>query len=224
MNGVHDLGGMHGFGPIPYEKDEPVFHEPWEGRFYGLRRSLGTTLFASTDGFRASLERMEPARYLALSYYERWLAVTEEALLQKGLVTADELRARYDLYREQPDAPVPRKEDPERAAQVAASIYRRSSLHREGPPPRFAVGDRVVARNMHPRGHTRLPRYVRGRRGVIARLHGTHDFPDTLAAGRGPHPQAVYSVRFEAMELWGESAEPNACVYLDLWDSYLEFP
>lgn len=223
MNGVHDLGGMHGFGPVPYEKDEPVFHAIWEGRLYGLRRALAVPLFRSTDDFRYALERLEPARYLASSYYERWLAVVERALVEKGLVTAGEIEARTAHYQQDPEAPVPRREDPQLVERAIAATYRRQSLDREnGAAPRFAVGDRVAARNVHPQGHTRLPRYARGKRGVIVRIHGIHDFPDTLALGLGANPQTVYSVRFEAGELWGESAEPNAAVYLDLWDSYLE--
>lgn len=89
-------------------------------------------------------------------------------------------------------------------------------------PPRFKAGDAVVARNIHPTGHTRLPRYVRGRRGVVQRNHGGFVFADTRAHGLDDRPQHLYSVRFESHELWGADGVPRDAVYLDLWESYLE--
>lgn len=214
---------MHGFGPVPYAQDEPVFHEAWEGRLYGLRRALREPLFRTTDEFRAVLERLEPAVYLGSTYYERWLVATERSIVAKGLLTAEELEARTEAFRSEPDRALPRREDPQLLEQALARVNRRDPAQpKPVGPSRFSAGDQVIARNVHPTGHTRLPRYVRGKRGVVTRVHGFNDLPDAIAAGTGPDPQPVYSVRFEARELWGDSAEANACVYLDLWDSYLE--
>lgn len=222
MNGVHDMGGMHGFGPIPWEEHEPVFHEPWEGRAYALNASGNVPWYPNTSAFRFALESLPPARYLSLSYYERWLAVMEQRAIELGLTTAEEIAQRIALFRDHPETPMPQHHDPALDDRARARMRRGRSPHRpEGAPPRFAVGDRVTTRNIHPAGHTRLPRYARGKPGLIHRVHGSHDFPDTDAHGRGANPQGAYSVRFEAADLWGPDAEPSA-VYLDLWDAYLE--
>ncbi len=228
MNGVHDMGGMHGFGPVlpareGREEDEPVFHEPWEGRAFGLAISMGRHGVFSPEGLRFAIESLEPARYLASSYYERWMAALEGALLKKGIVTEEELKDRTELFQKHPDAPLPRRDAPGEAETVLKGINTRHPAQREGvATPEFKVGDSVRARNINPTGHTRLPRYVRGRKGLVARLHGIHDSDDAVSQGRGPEPQAVYSVRFEARELWGESAGSRDWVYIDMWESYLE--
>ena len=224
MNGVHDMGGMHGFGPVEHEENEPVFHEPWEGRVYAMGTASTPPLFPNGDASRYALEVLPPAEYLADSYYERWLRRAELRHLELGNITQEELDARIAYYREHPNAPVPRNTNPESMERARQRFLRRPEpLHQpDGAPPRFKVGDAVVTKNMHPAGHTRLPRYARGKRGVIARVHGSHSFPDTNAHGLGPQPQGIYSVRFEAEELWGESADGRGSVYLDLWDSYLE--
>ncbi len=222
MDGVHDLGGMHGFGPIPYEKDEPLFHEPWEARLYALRRALTIPMFATVDEHRYALEQLPPARYLGLSYYERWLAVFQDALIANEVLDPDEMRDRFGAYEGNPDAPVPQRTDPELTTRVVAGVFLRPNVERDAGATRFQVGDRVLARNIHPKGHTRLPGYARGKQGEIVRINGICDLPDAIVAHRDPEPQAVYSVRFEAAELWGEAAESNASVYIDLWDSYLE--
>ena len=222
MNGVHDLGGMHGFGPIEREEVEPVFHEAWEGRVFGMSLAAPPELEPSA-GFRHTIERMDPVHYLTSSYYEHWLVVLETGAVEAGIVTREELAARAAFFRDHADAAVPRHEDPGQIEGVLARIHEPQPLHcPSGMAPRFKEGDAVRARNVHPRGHTRLPRYVRGKRGIIARLHGIHEFPDTPADGIKTPPQAVYSVRFAARELWGESGEEPSDVYLDLWDSYLE--
>lgn len=218
MNGVHDMGGMHGFGPVEPEQDEPVFHERWEGRVYGMRRQLGRLA-----GHRAAIERLEPAVYLASSYYEKWLRSTENTLVERGILTADELDARMEYFRASPDAPVPRLEDPERAKAAVDSIHTLVRPGRDvGIAPSFAVGDRVRVRNINPPGHTRLPRYARGKFGVIAHFHGVHDLQDDVPPGVRPAPQPVYNVRFEASELWGDGAEAKQVVYIDMWESYVE--
>ena len=222
MNGIHDMGGMHGFGPIETEENEPVFHEPWESRVLGMRNII-PGLF-SPHGSRFLIESIPPDLYLQSSYYERWLLNFEDALLKKGLVTAEELEEKTRFYGENPGAELPRREDPELAKRVVENIYTRRPLSEHdgsGVAPRFRVGDSVRARNTNISGHTRLPRYVRSKHGVVARLYGMHDFDDHVPEPeRGP--QLVYSVRFEAHELWGDSAETNQSVYIDMWESYLE--
>jgi nitrile hydratase len=219
MNGGHDLGGMHGLGPIAPEPEaaEPVFHHAWEKRVFALTLAAGALGRWTIDMGRHARERQHPADYLRHTYYENWLAGLEKLLVERGLVTADELAAGR--------ASAPADEARARVLQ-AADVAR--VMARGGPvdvaieaPPRFALGDRVRAINRHPVGHTREPRYVRGRTGVIHEHYGAHVFPDLSAAGQreGRH---LYSVRFEAAELWGESAASPGAVYVDLWEDYLE--
>jgi nitrile hydratase beta subunit len=223
MDGVHDMGGMHGFGSIPIERDEPVFHEPWEGHVYALGAAGSLGMFPNIDASRHSLEKLPPEVYLSLTYYERWLKRTELRLLELGVITQDELESRIAEYEADPLQPVPHRSDPGIEARARQRFERPARLHQpDGATPRFSVGDRVRTRNIHPAGHTRLPRYARGKHGVIHLVHGSHIFPDTNALGLGPQPQGVYSVRFDAIELWGEDAEGPGQVYLDLWDAYLE--
>ena len=221
MNGPHDLGGMHGFGPVVIEEDEPVFHEDWERRVFGVTfASLGP--IATLDEFRYGRERIPPARYLASSYYEKWIASLETLLVENGIVTAAELEEARLRFERDPDAPVPSRTDQALVERLVRLIYEGGSGRRDvESAPRYAVGDRLVTRNIHPAGHTRLPRYVRGRRCVVELVHDAFVLPDTVAAGQGENPEYVYTVRFDARELWGESAEPNTDVRIDLWESYL---
>ena len=222
MNGVHDMGGMHGYGPVRRDEHEPVFKAPWEGRVFGIVQALGPHGIHDPDGLRNAIEHMEPARYLASSYFERWLLVTENALLNKGFLTSEELDHTTEFFTEKPEATATRREDPAARETIVRSIYGSQSSHRDvGIVPRFRVGNPVVVGNIHPRGHTRLPRYVRGKRGTINRIYGVHDFHDSVPEGSMVQPQPVYSVRFDAGELWGESAEANVFLYIDLWESYL---
>ena len=224
MDGVHDMGGMHGFGPVQHEDNEPVFHEPWEGHVYALGNAIRGGLYPNLDASRFSLESLPPAEYLAYSYYERWLIRAQRRLIELGYLTEEELDDRLAFYREHPDAQVPRGDDASGLERAKARFNSTpKALHRsDGEPPHFKVGDAVCTKNIHPAGHTRLPRYARGKRGVIARVHGSHDFPDTIAHGLGAHAQGLYSVCFDAHELWGENAEGRGGVYIDLWESYLE--
>jgi nitrile hydratase subunit beta len=217
MNGVHDMGGMHGFGPIVCEVNEPLFHADWEARLWAIDRLVLEQGYFTIDAHRYGIERMAPGDYLRASYYERWLASLEYNLIHEHVLTGDELGARIDHLRRHPDSP-PRQD----VIPASAPTPKERPKSPPSPAPRFAVGDAVVARNVHPASHTRLPRYARGKQGTIHRLHGSHTFPDTNAHGLGENPQPLYSVRFEARELWGDSAEPRGPVYLDLWDSYLE--
>lgn len=219
MNGVHDMGGMHGMGPIRHEKNEPVFHEPWEGRVFAITRAVraGGGRSSNLDNSRYQLERMSPAEYLRMSYYERWLMRLLDQLVTNGLVTREELDGGHA-------APGSAKVTPAVTPEMVPELVaRRNSARRNAAaPPRFKAGQRVRARNIHPTGHTRLPRYARGKVGRIVRDHGVFLFPDTNAEFRGEKPQHVYSVRFAARELWGAQASPRDSVYVDMWDDYLE--
>jgi nitrile hydratase len=223
VNGVHDMGGMHGFGPVVREENEPVFHADWERHVYAMSRATRTQGLINIDESRYGIERMPPAEYLAASYYERWLASLERNLIEKGVLSREEIEARTAYYRQHPEADVPRREAPPLAEQMLSTLRTRPRYRQEPDlPPRFKVGQAVLARNEHPTGHTRLPRYARGKRGTINLVHGTFIFPDSHAHGRGEQPQPLYSVRFEASELWAHSAEPREAILLDLWESYLE--
>jgi nitrile hydratase subunit beta len=223
VNGVHDIGGIDGFGPIHREPDEPVFHDEWEGRVFGMSM-LGAGLPPITlDARRHQLERLPPVEYLSFSYYERWLARVEQALVETGTLAREEIDKRIQEIVTQPDSPMPRCEDPERADGIASTLRAgRPAARKIRQKPRFAIGDKIVTRNLNPHGHTRLPRYARGKRGVIVAHHGAHVFPDSNAHGLGENPQHLYTVRITSRELWGADAEPAGSVQIDLWESYLD--
>jgi nitrile hydratase len=211
------MGGMHGMGPIAPEPNEPVFHERWEGRVYALNRAVGMLGKWNIDAGRHSRERIPPADYLRMSYYEKWLAGLIMLLKESGL--ADDA----ELANDRP-APGAVKATPALTAErVATVVAARGSFDRPvNTPPRFEVGQSVRAKKINPTGHTRLPRYARGRIGIVDRVHGAHVFPDSNAHFQGENPQHLYSVRFSARELWGEEAAARDAVYIDLWESYLE--
>ena len=217
MNGVHDMGGMQCMGPIAYEKNEPVFHAGWEGRVQALYFAMGAWRRWNIDAARQERNLIPPAEYLRNSYYENSLAQVLGLLVKRGLVTPAELESGM------PAAGSPRATPPLTADSVLPSLARGIVASRDARvEPRFKVGQRVLARNINPVGHTRLPRYARGKLGTIDRDHGVFVFPDTNAQFQGEKPQHVYSVRFAARELWGQQAAPQDSVYLDLWDDYLE--
>ena len=217
MNGVHDMGGMHGMGPIQYEKDEPVFHEPWEGRVYAMSRAMGAWRRWTLDSSRHGIELLPAEEYLRSSYYERWFTRLVQQLSSAGFVTADEVASGHAAAGVVPATPALTVE------MVPLGVNRRiASADEPGVKPKFAVRQRVRALNINPPGHTRLPRYARGRVGTIERDHGVYNFPDTVAHDLGDKRQHVYSVRFTARELWGDAASPRDFVYLDLWDDHLE--
>jgi nitrile hydratase subunit beta len=222
MNGVHDLGGMHGFGHVEREAREPVFHRPWEKTVFSIMAATMVQRMYNIDQFRYGVERMDPAHYLASSYYEHWLASIETNLIEKGIINRKELEARRRQLRRNRRAALRKRRDPALTEQAMKMVHRGGRYVRDPVPARFKAGDRVRARNLNPQTHTRLPRYARGKTGVVERIHGTFVFPDTNAVGEGESPQPLYSVRFAAPELWGEQANPNHFVYLDMWDSYLE--
>lgn len=218
MNGIHDMGGMHGFGRVEHDAPEEPY-EAWENRVNAIVSLVLSRGYYTKDASRYGVEQMEPSHYLRARYYERWLASLEYNLTHNGYLAPEEIDARTELLRNQPDAPLAVQD-----IKVTPAPPSDSEPVADPAPPRFAVGDAVVTRNIHPTGHTRLPRYARGKRGVIQIYHGVHTLPDTNAHGLGPNPQPLYGVRFEGEELWGPSAEPGSAVYLDLWESYLEPP
>jgi nitrile hydratase subunit beta len=223
MDGVHDLGGMQGFGRVEREENEPVFHARWEAEVLAMMRAGGGRGVYTLDEFRHAIERMRPADYLAATYYEKWLDGITRLFVEKGVVTGAEIEARTAFFGARPDAPATGALTGPLPGRVPFNPGWTQEVVREADAkPRFAPGDRVITRNIHPRGHTRMPRYARGKRGVIHCVHGVHVFPDANAHGLGEQPQPLYSVRFEARELWGEDAEPCQSVHLDLWESYLE--
>lgn len=216
MNGIHDMGGMDGFGPIIREDNEPVFHADWERRMFALALATPFAVPYNDDRVRREIERIPPAEYLASTYYELWLRASEEVLVDLGVLGREELAGQSR----------PRSTGGQFTAlsadEVVDAIAAGASARRpDGAPARFKPGDAVVARNLHPDGHTRLPRYVRGRRGTIDRDHGIFSFNDSNAHGRGEQPQHVYSVRFTARELWGPDAPERDTLYVDLWDAHL---
>jgi nitrile hydratase subunit beta len=217
MNGVHDMGGLQDMGPLVYEKNEPVFHGAWEGRIYALTRAMRAWGKWSLDADRHALELMAPVDYLRMSYYERWVHMLEAQLVQYGLVSEEEIERGQAVAGSTKATPV-------FSLATSDRWLTRGIASSEDPHvrPLFNVGEPVRARNINPTGHTRLPRYARGKIGIIVRDHGVYLFPDTNAHLRGEKRQHVYSVRFTARELWGESASPRDSVYLDLWDDYLE--
>ena len=214
MNSIHDMGGMDGFGPVVREDDEPVFHYPWEGRVYALTRLVKPWLRGrKVPGFRFVLESIPPRDYLRMSYYERWFRMMVTRLRAGGLVTGAEVEnGRADS----------RSPGPERLAPADDSLG--FGLLDLVVPARFAPGDGVRARNLNPRGHNRLPRYVKGRLGTVVEDYGVYALQDSDERGQLPldDPQHVYSVRFEGRELWGDRSGPRDSVYVDLWEEYLE--
>jgi len=218
MNGVHDMGGMHGMGPIQPEHEEPVFHARWEARVFAIVRAMGAWGKWNIDASRHQRELIPPAQYLQMSYYEKWLAGLLELMVKKELVTREEIAT----GRASMTAP-PKAQPALTAGKVASLTAKGSPANRAlREAPLFQPGDIIRTRNINPVGHTRLPRYARAKRGVIDRVHGAFVFPDTNAAFQGENPQHLYSVRFCARELWGEQAGARDCVYLDLWESYFE--
>jgi nitrile hydratase subunit beta len=218
MNGVHDLGGMHGFGAVIREPNEPVFHSDWEKRVFALTLTAMGRRVCNVDEFRRAIERMPPAGYLAATYYEKWLHALESLLVEKGVATREEIASGHAA------APAPAATSLDDEGGGVESFDSAAVQLRFDPKfkPGFKVGDRVVARNLNPEHHTRLPRYARGKHGVIRYDQGVFVFPDTHAHGQGGKPQHVYTVAFEAQELWGADHTDRAPVYLDCWEDYLD--
>lgn len=215
MNGPHDVGGMMGFGPVRPEADEPVFHTEWERRAFAINLAAGMTGSWTIDAARHERELLPPAVYWRSSYYEMRHYALENQLEKLGLAARDEMTAGRMSEAPRPVKQVP---GPERTAEILAGRggYERQPL----TPAGFAIGDKVRARSIQPRGHARLPGYARGRTGEIAAVHGAHVFPDSSAAGMGEDPRWLYTVRFSSRELWGRDGGASICA--DLWEPYLE--
>lgn len=217
MNGPHDLGGQMGFGPVAPEIDEPVFHADWERRALGVTLASGALGAWTIDESRHARESLHPATYYAASYYEIWIRALEVLLERHGFVSADEIETGHKIW---PGV------TPKRVlhqADVEGVLARGGPCNREvEAAPKFAAGDRVRTLNEHPTGHTRLPRYARGKLGVIEAVHEGFVFPDTNAHGKGEAPQHVYTVCFDGRELWGQGGDPALTVSIDAWESYLE--
>lgn len=223
MDGVHDLGGLEGFGPIDPTPAEPTFHSDWERTAFAMLTPLllnGINL----DDLRWGIEKMHPVEYLSSRYYEHWLHTFENAVIARGLISRAELDERAAHYRDNPQAPLPDRKDPDQAAFMLEVLHAGASPKREvTDTPRFRVGDAVRIRAPHPHHHTRSARYVRGKRGEVTRVYDAFVLPDTNARYAGENPQYVYNVRFSAVEVWGDlTAEPAQTVHFDCWESYLE--
>lgn len=206
MDGVHDLGGMQGFGPVRHSPSEPVFHTGWEAVARALMGLVAGTVEASGGEFRHAIERMDPGHYLTSSYYEHWLTAAATLAVEHGLVTQEELAGRAG------------GEFPLSGPVLALPV---TDAGPDRSEPRFAPGDRVRVADWHPAGHTRCPRYVRGRTGTIVRLDGVYSVPDVEAHGPARRREPTYSVRFDAADLWHDG-QAGVAVHADLWDSYLE--
>jgi nitrile hydratase subunit beta len=220
MDGVHDMGGMHGFGPVVVEGGDEVFHEDWEARVFALYHLCNVRDLVGGPGGRAVRESMDPAHYLEASYYERWLWSAERRLEAKGTISPGEVEAM--LARLAAGEAAPMDEDPELAAEAVADLREGSAPLGIAVSPRFKQGERVRVRRIHPAGHTRCPRYVRGVVGIVDRVQGTDLLPDRATYGLPTEPEPVYAVAFSSQDLWGESDEPPWTVLVDLFDTYLE--
>lgn len=217
MNGGQDLGGTHGHGPVMPEPNEPVFHAEWEKRAFALTLAMGMPGGWNIDMSRFARENRPPQEYLAMSYYEIWMAGLETLMKERDLIADDEIVVGHSLH-----LPLPNKRvlSPDDVLKV---------LHRGGPTerdtntrPAFKPGDRVRAKNINPLTHTRLPRYVRGHVGTVERVLGCHVFPDSNASGAGENPKWLYTVRFDGSELFGPDGDPTTKVSVDAWEPYLE--
>jgi nitrile hydratase len=217
MNGVHDMGGMDGFGKVEVEQNEPPFHEKWEGRVLAMQRAMGYAGAWHIDHSRFAQERLPPQVYLAASYYQRWALAMEKNVVERGYATAEEMTAGHSLR--PADKTLKRK----LTTDVIQQGLTRSSFYRQQQaPPRFKIGDRVRTKNIHPATHTRLPRYARDKVGVIQMQHGCHMYPDSVAVDQGDNPQWLYTVVFDSAELWGQDADPTVKISIDAFEPYLD--
>jgi nitrile hydratase subunit beta len=217
MNGVHDMGGMDGFGKVEAEPNEPMFHSDWEARVMAMVRAMGAAGAFNIDTSRYYRETLPPAVYLASSYYKKWFLGLENLLVDKGYVAEADIAAGHAV---QPAKALKRGKF---ALGDVERIMVRGKFDRDAPAAaRFKPGDRVRAKNIHPATHTRLPRYVRGHVGVIECDHGCHVFPDTAAMERGENPQWLYTVVFDGTELWGAESDPTVKISIDAFEPYLE--
>jgi nitrile hydratase len=217
MNGVHDMGGMDGFGKVEPEPNEPMFHTEWESRVLSMVRAMGAAGAFNIDASRFYREALRPDVYLSSSYYQKWLLGLEDLLLAKGFITAEDIAAGHAVA-----APKPLARGGFTTDQVERVMARGAFGRAASAAALFKPGDRVRAKNIHPTTHTRLPRYVRGHVGVVERDHGAHVFPDTVAHDQGENPQWLYTVVFDGAELWGDDGDPTLKVSVEAFEPYLE--
>jgi nitrile hydratase subunit beta len=220
MNAAHDMGGMQAFGPVIADAcDAPgasPFHAEWERRVLAVTLAMGATGRWNIDTSRAARESLPPAQYLGSTYYEIWFEGLKKLIVAKGLASDAEIASGHAVHAPLPNVRVLH------AADVSAALLRGSPTERViEASARFNVNDRVRAREMNPPTHTRLPRYCRGKTGSIVAVRGAHVFPDTNALAEGEDPRWLYTVRFDATELWGADTSASA-VYVDCWEPYLE--
>jgi nitrile hydratase len=220
MDGVHDMGGMHGFGSVLEPGGELAYHERWEPRVFAIHLLIGAEALGAGPGGRAVREEMDPAQYLAASYYERWLYSAEQRLLRRGTIAPGDVEAMIE--RLEAGETVPRHRDAAMTERILADL--RAPHPMKGPPEggQFAPGQRVRVKRIHPPGHTRCPRYIRGVTGQVADVRGADRLPDRSVYGERVEPEPVYSVAFPSDAVWGPSEDPAWTIYLDLWESYLE--
>jgi nitrile hydratase beta subunit len=217
MNGVHDMGGMDGFGKVEPEANEPTFHEKWEGRVMAMVRAMGAAGAFNIDMSRFYREALPPHIYLASSYYRKWLLGLEDNLVDKGFVTASELETGHA------QAPAKSLKRGKFDLEAVERVMTRGSFERTSQSTaKFKIGDRVRTKNIHPATHTRLPRYTRGHAGVVERILGCQVFPDSAAMELGENPQWLYNVVFDGAELWGPEADPTVKISIDAFEPYLE--
>lgn len=214
MNGPHDLGGRHGFGPVVPEAEDIRFHAPWEKRVLGMTLASAALGYWNIDVSRHARECLPPATYLSASYYEIWLRALENMLERAGEVSLSERQSGVA------NGDGLRTERCMAASQVAEVLARGGPADRDGPAPRFAIGDRVRMHNHQPSGHTRLPGYVRNCIGEITAVHGAHVFPDSNAHFQGEAACPLYTVSFRAQTLFGADADPHAIVSIEAWEPY----
>jgi nitrile hydratase len=217
MNGVHDMGGMDGFGKVEAEPNEPTFHERWEGRVMAMARAIGTNGGINIDMQRFSREILPPVTYLASSYYEKWFLALEQSMIERGMIGKDEIDTGHSL-RQTP----PLKRGMFAMKDVDRVMTRGNFARDPAAAAAFAVGDRVRTKNINPVTHTRLPRYARGHTGTIERINGCHVFPDSSSQGKGDNPQWLYTVVFSGRDLWGADTDPSLKVSIEAFEPYLE--
>ncbi len=216
MDGPHDLGGRQGFGPVHASEPEEPFHAEWEARMWGIARGMIRPEGWNIDWFRHCRELIDPSDYLARPYFDQWMQDYAAMLVDSGIATVEEVVSGRSRGPDPGLGPAP---GPETVEEARGSVVRFDRPVNEAPA--FAPGDRVRCRTHGHSGHTRLPAYARGRTGLVHAHHGAHVLPDDNARGE-ERAEAIYSVVFEAAELWPEAAGQRDKVYLDLWESYLE--
>jgi nitrile hydratase len=211
---------MHGFGPVVEPGGEQAYHERWEPRVFALHMLVGLERLGAGPGGRAVREEMNPAAYLAASYYERWLFSAERRLERKGTIAPGDVEEM--MGRLEAGEPAPTHHDAGMAERAVAELRSGQPMGPVADAARFERGQRVRVKRMHPPGHTRCPRYVRGAVGVVQDVRGSDRLPDRAVYGEDVAREPVYSVTFRSDDLWGPGETGSWTVALDLWDSYLE--